>query len=237
MTSQASKQAIEAGKRAAAQAALQYVQDGQSIGLGTGSTVKYFLEGLGNLVKDGLRIQGISTSEATRRLAEQWKIPLLPEEGEWVLDLAVDGADQVDPHFNLIKGGGGALLREKIVAIAAKQFIVIVDEAKCVPTLGHPIPLPVEVIPFGWRNTARYIAREGWECTLRSWNGSAFQTDSKNYIIDVAIERISNAREIGMKLNQIPGVVEHGLFTGLTSLVIVGSPGGVQVIQGTCRPK
>ena len=236
MSTNLSAQAIETGKRAAAEAAMNYVHDGQLIGLGTGSTVKYFLEALGRRVQNGWHIQGIPTSNATRRIAEQFGIPLLPDEGEWALDIAIDGADQVDPHFNLIKGGGGALLREKIVAKAAKQFIVIVDAAKCVPALGTPMPLPVEIIPFGWPNTARYIEREGWKCSLRKQNGATFKTDSGNYILDVTIDCINNPRETGRMLSQIPGVVEHGLFTGLASLVLVGSPDGVQVIQEACRP-
>lgn len=236
MSTNSSAQAIEAGKQAAAEAAMDFVQDGQLIGLGTGSTVKYFLQALAIRIQKGLHIQGIPTSDTTRRLAEQFKIPLLPDEGEWALDITVDGADQVDPHFNLIKGGGGALLREKIVARSAKKFIVIVDAAKCVPALGMPMPLPIEVIPFGWPNTARYIKREGWNCSLRTQNGATFRTDSGNYILDVTIDSISNPRELGSRLSQIPGVVEHGLFTGLTSLVLVGSPDGVQVIQGACRP-
>jgi len=237
MSSHPSGQAIEAGKRTAAEAAMNYVQDGQWIGLGTGSTVKYFLEALAKRIQNGLHIQGIPTSDATRRLAEKLRIPLLPDEGEWVLDVAIDGADQVDPRFNLIKGGGGALLREKIVAKAAKQFIVIVDEAKCVPTLGMPMSLPVEVIPFGWPNTARCIQREGWSCSLRTRNGTAFNTDSGNYILDIPIDGIHNPRETGRVLSQIPGVVEHGLFTGLTSFVLVGSPNGTQMIQGACQPE
>ncbi len=236
MSEHLSDQAIAMGKQAAAEAAMNYVQDGQLIGLGTGSTVKYFLEALAKRIQDGMHIQGIPTSDATRRLAEQLRIPLLPDEGEWVLDVAIDGADQVDPRFNLIKGGGGALLREKIVAKAAKQFIVIVDKAKCVPALGMPMPLPIEVIPFGWPNTARYIQREGWHGSLRTQNGTTFKTDSGNYIFDVHIDCITNPRETGNLLSQIPGVVEHGLFTGLTSLVLVGSPNGVQVIQGACQP-
>lgn len=222
-------EAQEAGKRAAGEAALQYVPEGALVGLGTGSTVKYFLLALGKKVKSGFRVQGIPTSQETARLANDLNIPLLPNEGDWKLDLAVDGADQVDPQFQLIKGGGGALLREKIVASAARQFIVIVDEAKWVPVLGMPMPIPVEVIPFGWPNTQRHIQALGWSSRLRKKNNEVFKTDEGNVILDVEVDRIENPTILEAQLNGIPGVVENGLFVNRTSIVILGSTDGITI--------
>ena len=222
-------QTQEEGKRAAGEAALQYVPDGALVGLGTGSTVKYFMMALGQKIKSGFRVQGIPTSQATARLAQELNIPLLPYEGEWELDLAVDGADQVDSQFQLIKGGGGALLREKIVAAAARQLIVIVDEAKCVQVLGMPMPIPVEVIPFGWPNTQRHILELGWSSQLRKKNNHVFRTDEGNVILDVEVDRVEDAGTVEAQLNGIPGVVENGLFVNRTSVVIVGSTTGIQI--------
>jgi ribose 5-phosphate isomerase A len=222
-------QAQEAGKRAAGEAALQYVPDGALVGLGTGSTVKYFLLALGEKVKSGFRVQGIPTSQETARLANDLKIPLLPNEGDWELDLAVDGADQVDPQFQLIKGGGGALLREKIVASAARQFIVIADEAKWVPVLGMPMPVPVEVIPFGWPNAQRRIQALGWSSSLRKKNNEVFKTDEGNVILDVEVNRIEDPIILETQLNGIPGVVENGLFVNRASIVILGSTDGIHI--------
>lgn len=222
-------EAQEAGKRAAGEAALQYVPDGALVGLGSGSTVKYFLLALGKKVKSGFRVQGIPTSQETARLANDLNIPLLPNEGDWKLDLAVDGADQVNPQFQLIKGGGGALLREKIVASAARQFIVIVDEAKWVPVLGMPWPIPVEVIPFGWPNTQRQIQALGWSSSLRKKNHKVFRTDEGNFILDVEVDRIEDPTILEAQLNGIPGVVENGLFVNQTSIVILGGTDGITI--------
>ena len=222
-------EAQEAGKRAAGEAALQYVPDGALVGLGSGSTVKYFLLALGKKVKSGFRVQGIPTSQETARLANDLNIPLLPNEGDWKLDLAVDGADQVNPQFQLIKGGGGALLREKIVASAARQCIVIVDEAKWVPVLGMPWPIPVEVIPFGWPNTQRQIQALGWSSSLRKKNHKVFRTDEGNFILDVEVDRIEDPTILEAQLNGIPGVVENGLFVNQTSIVILGGTDGITI--------
>ena len=219
----------EIGKRAAGEAALQYVQDGDLVGLGTGSTVKYFLLALGEKVKSGFRVQGIPSSLETARIAHGLHIPLLPYEGEWELDVAVDGADQVDSHFQLIKGGGGALLREKIVASAARQFIVVVDETKCVPVLGKTMPVPVEVIPFGWPNAQRQIRALGWSSRLRQKNNHVFKTDEGNFILDVEVGRIEDPATLENRLNSIPGVAENGLFVDRTSLVIIGGTEGVEI--------
>lgn len=223
---------IEHAKQMAAEAAVEYIQDGDIVGLGTGSTVKYLLLALGKKIETGFRIQGVPTSQATADLARTLEIPLLPDEGGWSLDIAIDGADQIDGNLNLIKGGGGALLREKIVAAAARRFIVIADVGKRVDVLGLPMPLPVEVEPFGWPSTARAIRKWGYQVELRERQGSAFRTDGGHFILDVHIDRIDDPERVEMMLNQIPGVVDNGLFVGRTSMVIVGGSQGVDIVQG-----
>lgn len=213
-------------KAMAAHKAMEFVQDGQILGLGTGSTVHHFLTALGQRVQQGLRVRGVPTSQATAVYARQLGIPLLSNEEPWDIDVAVDGADQVDPRLNLIKGGGGALLREKIVAKAAQQFIVIVDQAKQVPSLGLPFPLPVEIVPFGWRTTQRHLENHGWQSPLRQKAGQPFLTDNGNYIMDLHIPEIADPAALELSLNQIPGVVECGLFVMMTSLVITGTNDG-----------
>ncbi|MGH7182407.1 MAG: ribose 5-phosphate isomerase A, partial [Nitrospiraceae bacterium] len=152
----------------------------------------------------------------------------------WLIDVAIDGADQVDPNLNLIKGGGGALLKEKIVAASAKQFIVMVDHTKRVPVLGGSFPLPIEVIPFGWGSTAREIeALTKSPVVLRERNGAPFTTESGNMIVDVRIDRIDQPRNLEISLNQIPGIVETGLFVGRTSLLVVGTPNGAETYSAT----
>jgi ribose 5-phosphate isomerase A len=220
-------------KTLAAQKAIEWIQDGQTLGLGTGSTVHHFLTALGQRVQQGLRVRGVPTSQATAVYARQLGIPLLGNEEPWDIDIAVDGADQVDPNFNLIKGGGGALLREKIVAKAARQFIVIVDQAKQVARLGLPFPLPVEIVPFGWRTTQRHLEHMGWPSPLRHKAGEPFLTDNGNYILDLHIPEITNPSALESSLNRIPGVVECGLFVMLTSLVIAGTNNGVLLLRPT----
>jgi ribose 5-phosphate isomerase A len=213
-------------KSLAAHKAMEFVQDGQILGLGTGSTVHHFLTVLGQQVQQGLRVRGVPTSQATAVYARQLGIPLLSNEEPWDIDVAVDGADQVDPQLNLIKGGGGALLREKIVAKASRQFIVIVDQAKQVARLGLPFPLPVEIAPFGWRTTQRHLENLGWPSPLRQMAGQPFLTDNGNYVMDLHIPEITDPSALESSLNQIPGVVECGLFVMMTSVVITGTNDG-----------
>lgn len=213
-------------KALAALKAMEFVQDGQILGLGTGSTVHHFLTALGQQVQQGLRVRGVPTSQVTAVYARQLGIPLLSNEEPWDIDVAVDGADQIDPHLNLIKGGGGALLREKIVAKAAQQFIVIVDQAKHVPRLGLSFPLPVEIVPFGWRTTQRHLENLGWQSPLRQKAGQPFLTDNGNYIMDLHIPEIADPAALELSLNQIPGVIECGLFVMMASLVITGTDDG-----------
>lgn len=229
-----SSQDLDSLKKAAALKAVEFVRDGMVVGLGTGSTAKHMVLALGEKVRAGMRLRGVPTSKETAALARQQGIALIDTDHTWVIDIAIDGADQVDPHFNLIKGGGGALLKEKIVAASAKQFIVVVDHAKRVPVLGGSFPLPIEVIPFGWGNTAREIeALTQSRVVLRERNGSPFNTEAGHVILDVHLPRIDHPRELEIALNLIPGVVETGLFVGRTDLLLVGTANGVESYPAT----
>jgi len=220
---------LDAFKRAAALKAVDYVKDGMVVGLGTGSTAKHMVIALGEKVRAGMTLRGVPTSQETATLAKECGITLIDHENRWVIDVAIDGADQVDPAFNLIKGGGGALLREKIVAASAKQFIVLVDHTKRVPVLGGSFPLPVEVVPFGWGSTAREIeSLTKSRVVLRERNQTPFKTDSGNLIVDVHLAQIDRPQELEIALNHIPGVVETGLFIGRTDVLIVGTPNGIE---------
>jgi ribose 5-phosphate isomerase A len=230
----------ERSKRQAAEAAVQYVREGQIVGLGTGSTAHYVLQALAERVKRGLRIRGVPTSRETAELARHVGIPLMGGDRsqdarlfEWdggcSLDVAIDGADQVDPQLNLIKGGGGALLKEKIVASAARQLIIVVDESKRVPVLGGAMPLPIEVVPFGWGCAARHIERLGGKVKLREQDGRLFVTEAGHYILDFSLERIAEPDTLETELSRVPGVVETGLFVNRTDLLIVGTARGVEV--------
>jgi ribose 5-phosphate isomerase A len=220
---------LESFKRAAALAAVDYVKDGMVVGLGTGSTAKHLVLALGEKIQTGLKIRGVCTSQETASLAASFGITLLDREPRWKIDVAFDGADQVDPSFNLIKGGGGALLKEKIVAASAKLFVVLVDHTKRVPVLGGAFPLPVEVVPFGWGSTARQIeVLTESRVVLRERSGAPFRTESGNLIVDVHIRAIDQPQELEIALNYIPGVVETGLFVDRTDVLIVGTPHGTE---------
>ena len=224
-------------KRQAAAQALEQVQDGMKLGLGTGSTAKHFVDLLGQRVAGGLRVVGVPTSEATRAQAEACRIPLTTLDDVDRLDLTVDGADEVDAALNLIKGGGGALLREKIVAAASDRMIVIADDTKWVDVLGR-FPLPVEVIPFGLAATRRAIetafAESGVSGQMglrKATDGHDFVTDGGHWIIDAHLERIADAPRLAGLLSLIPGVVEHGLFIGLAGTVILAGAEGIRVVE------
>jgi ribose 5-phosphate isomerase A len=224
-------------KRQAAARALEEVRAGMKLGLGTGSTAKHFVELLGLRVRDGLDVVGVPTSEATRADAERCGIRLTTLDDIDRLDLTVDGADEIDPAFNLIKGAGGALLREKIVASASDRMIVIADDSKWVECLGR-FPLPVEVIPFGLTATQRAMAKAFAECGVsgqmvlrKAKDGHAFVTDGGHWIIDAHLERIVDASHLARSLNAIPGVVEHGLFIGLASMVVLAGAQGIRVVE------
>ncbi len=216
-------------KQAAAQKALELVQDGMLVGLGTGSTSRFFTVGLGKLVAEGMKVRGVPTSRATAELAASLGIPIVTElVGQ--IDLAVDGADEVDPALNLVKGRGGALFREKLVAAASKRFVVVVDESKLVKQLGVGV-LPVEVLPFLWRSTAERLAALGVSLVVRGGEEAPYFTDSGNLILDVTVDDgIKDAEEFGFELKKITGVVEHGLFVGMTDTVIVAGPEGPRAI-------
>ncbi len=216
-------------KRAAAEKALELVQDGMLVGLGSGSTVRYFTEGVGRLVAQGMKLRAVPTSRATAMLAVELGIEIVTEI-VGPIDLAVDGADEVDPALDLIKGRGGAMFREKLVAAAAKRFVAVVDESKLVKQLGAGV-LPVEVLPFLWRLTAGRIAALGLSLTVRGGEEVPYTTDNGNLILDVTMEGgINDAGALGAELKQTLGVVEHGLFVGMTDTVIVAGADGARAI-------
>ncbi|HEU5407797.1 MAG TPA: ribose-5-phosphate isomerase RpiA [Nitrospira sp.] len=223
---------LDSFKRSAALKAVEFVRDGMIVGLGTGSTAKHMLIALGERVRAGMKLRGVATSQETAMLARESGIPLIDAENRWEIDVAIDGADQVDPDFNLIKGGGGALLKEKIVAARAKQFIVMVDHTKQVPVLGGSFPLPIEIIPFGWGSTAREVeVLTKSRVVLRECDGAPFKTEAGHLIVDAHIDRIDRPGELETALNLIPGVVETGLFVGRTNVLIVGTPQGVHTLH------
>ncbi|HTO32513.1 MAG TPA: ribose-5-phosphate isomerase RpiA [Pararhizobium sp.] len=219
----------------AAQAALDYVEDGMRLGIGTGSTAEEFVRLLAEKVASGFRIEGVPTSERTARLCLDLGIPLKSLEELPELDLTIDGADEVDPKLRLIKGGGGALLREKIVACASARMIVIADETKVVDTLGA-FKLPIEVNTFGLRATRiaieKVATRHGLsgEIVVRSSGDGPFTTDGGHLILDASFGRIPDADALARDLNAIPGVVEHGLFIDIASLAIIAGPAGARVM-------
>jgi ribose 5-phosphate isomerase A len=224
-------------KRAAALRALDHVEPGMRLGLGTGSTARHFVELLGARVHAGLDVVGVPTSEATRADAERFGVPLTTLDETPELDLTVDGADEIGPGLNVIKGGGGALLREKIVATASRRMIVIADYSKAVPILGR-FPLPVEVVPFGLAATCRTIeaAVRAAGCAgplvlRRDKAGHPFVTDGGHFIIDAALGEIPDPAHLASRLAAVPGVVEHGLFIGLVRIAIIAGVEGVRVVE------
>lgn len=215
-------------KKSAANEALKYIKDGMIVGIGTGSTVDYFIEGLGKRVASGLRVKGVSSSLKSSDLARKHGIEIL-DDFQGMMDIDVDGADQVDEKGNLIKGGGGALLREKIVAYNSRNVCIIVDSKKMAGNDFGSFPLPVEVTPYFASGTVRHIEKLGAECTLRQ-NGS-FVTDNNNLIADCKFGRIKDPETLHSKIREIPGVVEVGLFIGMANEIIVGSEKQARVIK------
>ena len=228
---------MEQLKRQAAARALEEVHDGMRLGLGTGSTAKHFVELLGARVQAGLKVVGVPTSEATRADAQRCGIPLTTLDDIDRLDLTVDGADEVDHALDLIKGGGGALLREKIVAAASDRMIVIADDSKWVESLGR-FPLPIEVIPFGLSATRRAMSNAFAACGVsgqmvlrQTRDGHVFVTDGGHWIVDAHLGRIADAPRLAERLSAIAGVVEHGLFIGLASMVVLAGAEGIRVVE------
>ena len=220
-------------KKLAGEKAAEYVKDGMIVGLGTGSTVEWTIRKLGERVDEGLDIIGIPTSIRSDELAKEFKIPLstLLEHPE--LDVTIDGADEVDPEFNLIKGLGGALTREKIVAANSKFEIIVVDDSKLVQLLGTKAPVPVEVIPFAWNTCKKQLERLDAEPVIRMVEQNKYVTDNNNYILDCRFDGIPSPTELEQKINNIPGVIENGLFLKLTHMVIVASTEGVKVLTSS----
>jgi ribose 5-phosphate isomerase A len=225
-------------KRAAAEAALAHIDDGMRLGIGTGSTAEHFVTALAARVKAGLKLRAcVATSEKTAALARSLGIHIADLNDVRHLELAVDGADEIDPDLNLIKGGGGALLREKIVAAAAERFLVIADSSKRVHRLGT-FPLPVEIVPFGWRSTAEKVAEavRASGCAenflhLRGGEAHPFRSDQGNFILDAAARDIPDPEKLAANLAAIPGVVEHGLFLGMVDVALVAGGQGVQSLS------
>ncbi|WP_200410977.1 ribose-5-phosphate isomerase RpiA [Virgibacillus salexigens] len=215
-------------KRAAGEAAVDYIVSGMTVGLGSGSTVDYMLDKLAEKVKEGLKVQGVPTSKKTEKLAKHLGIPIVDFATITKVDLAIDGADEVDPSFHLIKGGGGSLVREKIVDANAQQLIIIIDETKKVPQLGT-YPLPIEIVPFGWQKTAEAIAAFGVEPKLRKLSEQdVFVSDNGNYILDCPFKLIEDPHSLHQQLKQLVGVIETGLFTSMADIVIAGEEGKVE---------
>src|ERR1700733_3686054 len=218
-------------KEAAARASLRFVKDGQVVGLGTGSTAAYFIQLLGERVKNGLRIRGIPSSDRSREQAASLGIPLTTLDECQQIDVTVDGADEFDPQLRLIKGGGGALLREKIVASATRQFVIVADRTKQVRVLGK-FPLPVEVIKFAQALVKKKIEALGAQVELRrNADGKAYLTDENNHILDCRFGQIPNANALARQLSDMPGVVEHGLFIGMASVVLLADRGNIIELQ------
>lgn len=229
---------IDLQKAAAARAALRLVEPGMILGLGTGSTAGHFVRALGEQVRAGLEVRGVPTSRATAELAQAVGVPLIDPDAVPCIDLAVDGADEVDPRLRLVKGGGGALLREKIVAAAARRFVVVADAEKLAPRLGR-FPLPVEVTPFAAGLTAGRVRRvleeagcPRQEVAVRQARlGGPFVTDGGNWILDCQCQSILEPELLADRLAGLPGVVEHGLFLGMAAQVLLGrEDGGVDVL-------
>ena len=228
---------VEAQKRAAAARAVEFVRPGMRLGLGTGSTAKHFVDLLAERVRGGLDVVAVPTSEATRAQAERLGIALTTLEETPELDLTIDGADEIAPDLTLIKGGGGALLREKIVAAASAKMLVIADQSKWVAVLGR-FPLPIEIAPFGAAATRRAVEAAtaaagcpGAAMLRKAPNGHPFVTDGGHWLLDAQLQRIGDPKTLAARLSAVPGVMEHGLFIGLAGAAIVAGPDGVRLIE------
>ena len=227
----------DAQKRAAAARAVEFLRPGMRLGLGTGSTAKHFVELVGERVRSGLDVVAVPTSEATFADAKRWGIPLTTLDETPELDLTVDGADEIAPDLTVVKGGGGALLWEKIVAVASARMIVIADDTKWVPVLGH-FPLPIEVVPFGLAATRRAVEAAaaaagcpGNAILRRTREGHPFVTDGGHHMLDATLGRIADPKALAAGLARIPGVVEHGLFIGLVAAAIIAGSEGVRIVE------
>jgi ribose 5-phosphate isomerase A len=229
-------ESVREAKRRVGIAAAGMVQDGQVVGLGTGSTAAYLIEELGRRIREeGLAIRGVPTSYSASILARAQGIPVRTLDDVAIIDIAIDGADEVDPARNLIKGGGGAHTREKIVASAARQFVVIIDDSKLVATLGERMPVPVEVIPMALRPVMRRLEALGGSAVVREGirKDGPVVTDEGNLLVDVQFGLIENPAELERDINDIPGVLDNGIFVGMADLVLVAdlASGGIRSIE------
>lgn len=217
-------------KRAAGEKAVEFIKDGMIVGLGTGSTVYYTINKLGEMVANGLRIKAVSTSSSTTELAEKLGIPLVSLNEIDHVDITIDGADEVNDALNGVKGGGGALLYEKLVAVSSDKVIWVVDSSKMVKSLGR-FPLPVEVIPFAYNQVLNKFKNMDFSPKVRMKNNSFFVTDGGHYIIDLYLNEIENPYELQNNLNSMPGVVEHGLFLNIADTIIIGKENSAEIIN------
>ncbi len=223
-------------KQQAAEAAVQEVRDGMVVGLGTGSTAAFAIQKLGQLIQQGRlkQVVGIPSSLATESLARECGIPLADFQAQPVIDVTIDGADQVDRHLNLIKGGGGALLREKILAQNSRRVLIVVDETKLCSQLGDGVALPVEVLPFGWYPEKLFLTSLGAQVTLRRGeDGQPFLTDQRNYILDCHFQGIDDPHRLDQQLKSRAAILENGLFLNLASRVIVAGRTGIRLLQNS----
>jgi ribose 5-phosphate isomerase A len=216
-------------KKLAAEKAVEFVEDGMIIGLGTGSTAYWAIQKIAQRINEGLRIQAVASSRNSEDLANKLGIPLVPFSDIDIIDITIDGADEVDNDLNLIKGGGGALLREKILAMNSKKFIVIIDESKRVENLGH-FPLPVEIVKFASNFTISKLRELKCDLRVRMINDKEYITDNGNLIVDCNFEKILEPIELNKHINLIPGVVDNGLFTQMAISVVVGYNNGITKI-------
>jgi len=217
---------VDETKKIAAEYALQFIEPGMTIGIGTGSTIYHFITALAEKVKAGLHIKGVATSIKTERLSKELGVDMIDLNDATTVQLTIDGADEIDGRLRLIKGGGGALLQEKMVAAASDKLIIIADSHKLVAQLGN-CPLPLEIIPYGWKQTQKQIGRHfEVRSELRVNDGKTFITDHGHFILDCFFEKIENTEELSLRLNNIPGVIENGLFINMAALAIIGYENG-----------
>ncbi|MDR7127981.1 ribose 5-phosphate isomerase A [Algoriphagus sp. 4150] len=213
---------IEQEKELAAIAAVSYIQDQQVVGLGTGSTVYYAIREIGKLIQNGLQLKAIPTSKKSQALAESFNIPIIDSNSVDYIDVTIDGTDEFNEDFVLIKGGGGALFREKIVASMTRKLIIIADSGKQVKQLGLAFKLPIEVIPFASNYVMSQIKQLGGICSIRMKEGKTFATDQGNWILDADFGHIKDPHSLSKSLNEVVGIVCHGLFIGLADIILVG---------------
>lgn len=221
---------LESLKKLAAERAADYIRDGMTVGLGTGSTARYLVDKVGAMVKEGLKIRAVATSKATEARARELGIPVLDINDVESIDIAIDGVDEIDPEFNATKGGGGALFREKIVAGLAKEVIWIMDESKYVDHLGR-FPLPVEILPYGWKVTYRKLETLGYHPEMRRNGNALYVTDNGNYIADLRLTVPVNAEEVKRNLDNTVGVLETGQFLKMCTRIVIGTSCGIKILE------